>query len=60
MFSQACVKNSVHGGVQPLGRHHPPHQPEPPPPLGTATAADAFLLNSVFTKILMSLTNLGE
>ena len=33
MFSQMCVKNSVHkGGVHPPDRHPPPHQ--------TATAAD--------------------
>ena len=41
MFSQACVKNSVHGGcIPPLGRppnrhplgRHPPNQT--PPPLG--------------------------
>ena len=46
MFSQACVKNSVHyeGGVHPPspGRHTPGRRPlpPPPPPIRWATAAD--------------------
>ena len=36
MFSQACVKNSVHGGVRPLGRHS---RGAPSPPLEMATEA---------------------
>ena len=43
MFSQACVKNSVHRGVHPLGRQ-PPGQTPPlgrhPLPRQTATAAN--------------------
>ena len=45
MFSQACVKNSVHGGrFKPSSWAHTPlgrHPPGPTPPLSeTATAAD--------------------
>ena len=42
MFSQACVKNSVHGGGGGWGRCTLPAQKLPPPLNQTATAADGM------------------
>ena len=59
MFSQACVKNSVHrgGGVHPLGRHPLADTDTPPPSLdGHCSGRYASYLNAFLYYLKMSLS----